>query len=153
MTPLDNRRQGRMTTAPPGAPARLRELRLKAGLSQRDLAERCGIGHRQVSDHELGNATMEWATIRRYAAAVGLTDDAFVEGIPAPHRPLFVWPGFGDRLRTARKAAGLSQFRLGVLASMPPSSVSAHELGRRHPRPQVALRYAKALGMDPKTLL
>lgn len=51
---------------------RLRELRVRAGLTQAELAARIGVGQRQVSkiEHgELDNARV--GTIRRYLEAVG----------------------------------------------------------------------------------
>lgn len=51
---------------------RLRELREQAGLTQAELAERIGVGQRQVSKIEHGaldNAKV--GTIRRYLEAVG----------------------------------------------------------------------------------
>lgn len=51
---------------------RLRELREQAGLTQAQLAERIGVGQRQVSKIEngdLGNAKV--STIRNYLEAVG----------------------------------------------------------------------------------
>ncbi len=51
---------------------RLRELRERAGLTQAQLAERIGVGQRQVSKIEggdLDNARI--GTIRRYLEAVG----------------------------------------------------------------------------------
>lgn len=51
---------------------RLRELREQAGLTQAQLAERIGVGQRQVSkieSGELDNAKV--GTIRRYLEAVG----------------------------------------------------------------------------------
>ena len=51
---------------------RLRELREQAGLTQKQLAERIGVGQRQVSKIERGdldNARIR--TVRRYLEAVG----------------------------------------------------------------------------------
>lgn len=51
---------------------RLRELREHAGLTQAQLAERIGIGQRQVSKIEHGDLeNAKVGTIRRYLEAVG----------------------------------------------------------------------------------
>lgn len=51
---------------------RLRELREQAGLTQTQLAERIGIGQRQVSKIEHGDLdNAKVGTIRRYLEAVG----------------------------------------------------------------------------------
>lgn len=51
---------------------RLRELREQAGLTQAQLAERIGVGQRQVSKIEHGDLdSARIGTIRRYLEAVG----------------------------------------------------------------------------------
>lgn len=51
---------------------RLRELREEAGLTQAQLAERIGVGQRQVSKIENGDLdTTKIGTIRSYLEAVG----------------------------------------------------------------------------------
>lgn len=51
---------------------RLRELREQAGLTQTELAERIGVGQRQVSKIEHGDLdNAKIGTIRRYLEAVG----------------------------------------------------------------------------------
>lgn len=51
---------------------RLRELREQAGLTQAQLAERIGVGQRQVSKIERGDLdSAKIGTIRRYLDAVG----------------------------------------------------------------------------------
>lgn len=51
---------------------RLRELREQAGLTQAQLAERIGVGQRQISKIEHGDIeNAKVGTIRRYLEAVG----------------------------------------------------------------------------------
>ena len=51
---------------------RLRELREQAGLTQTELADRIGIGQRQVSKIEHGDLdNTKIGTVRRYLEAVG----------------------------------------------------------------------------------
>lgn len=51
---------------------RLRELREEAGLTQAELAQRIGVGQRQVSKIEHGDLdNAKIGTIRRYLEAVG----------------------------------------------------------------------------------
>lgn len=51
---------------------RLRELRMQAGLTQTQLAQRIGVGQRQVSKIESGDLdSAKIGTIRRYIEAVG----------------------------------------------------------------------------------
>ena len=67
---------------------RLRELREAAGLTQEQLAQRIGVGQRQVSKIESGDLdNAKIGTVRKYLAAVNgednlalgiLTDESFV---------------------------------------------------------------------------
>lgn len=51
---------------------RLRELQEQAGLTQAQLAEHIGVGHRQVSKNETGNFdSAKIGTIRSYLEVVG----------------------------------------------------------------------------------
>ncbi|WP_245566839.1 helix-turn-helix transcriptional regulator [Jonesia quinghaiensis] len=61
---------------------RLRELRIEAGLTQKQLADRIGVGQRQVSKIENGELdNTKFGTIRSYLAAVGGTVAVeFVQG-------------------------------------------------------------------------
>ena len=58
---------------------------------------------------------------------------------------------FARRLKEARKAAGLSQERLGILAEIDPMSASArmnqYEKGKHEPKLETAKRLAKVLGI------
>jgi transcriptional regulator with XRE-family HTH domain len=65
------------------AGARLRSLRLAAGLTQLELAARSGITHEAISRLELGNRAPRAETIRCLAAALGVEPAEFV-GQPTP---------------------------------------------------------------------
>lgn len=63
----------------------LKELRLAAGLSQDQLAQRIGVGQRQVSKIECGDLdNARVGTIRKYLAAVG--GEMTIEYISGDHR-------------------------------------------------------------------
>lgn len=64
---------------------RLRELREQAGLTQAQLAERIGVGQRQVSKIEHGDIdSAKVSTIRGYLEAVG--GDLVLEFVSGDHR-------------------------------------------------------------------
>jgi DNA-binding XRE family transcriptional regulator len=64
---------------------RLRELRVQAGLTQAQLAERIGVGQRQVSKIESGDLdSARIGTVRRYFEAVG--GDLAVEYVAGDER-------------------------------------------------------------------
>ncbi|MCC2279665.1 helix-turn-helix transcriptional regulator [Streptomyces sp. ET3-23] len=61
--------QGRVTLG-----ARLRELRIEAGLTGRELAARCGWPHSKVSKLENGRQTAASADLKAWASAIGRSD-------------------------------------------------------------------------------
>lgn len=59
-------------------PARLRELRAEAGLSQKALSERSGVPQPTISAYEQGGITPTWPAVVRLADALGVTPAAFL---------------------------------------------------------------------------
>lgn len=60
---------------------------------------------------------------------------------------------FAGNLRDARLRAGVSQERLGSLASLHRTEVSLLERGERDPRLSTIVRLARALGCTPSALV
>ncbi len=58
----------------------------------------------------------------------------------------------GERLRTAREAAGFSQEALHEEAGVTQATISAFELGKRKPRPSTLRKLGSALGVAPEWL-
>jgi transcriptional regulator with XRE-family HTH domain len=63
----------------------VRELRLAAGLSQRDLAQRAGTSQPAIARYERDGATPSWETLQRLAAACGRRLRLSMEAVPEPH--------------------------------------------------------------------
>ena len=60
---------------------RIRQLRLKRGWRQLDLAEQAGINENYVSDLELGRKEVCLNTIKALAVAFGMTISEFMKGV------------------------------------------------------------------------
>ena len=60
---------------------------------------------------------------------------------------------FGENVRLARKAAGITQVDLAADASMAKSYLSEVERGRRNPTVEVVGRIAMALGISASILM
>jgi transcriptional regulator with XRE-family HTH domain len=60
---------------------------------------------------------------------------------------------FGEALRRAREAAGMSQQEVGNLCDMDPTAVSRLERGQRNPRLDTIVRLARAVRVPPAKLL
>ena len=70
-----------------GFAGRLKELRGRAGLSQRDLAERAGCHYMTISQLERGAQEPAWPLVLALAKALGVSCEAFQSGgeqSPAP---------------------------------------------------------------------
>ena len=62
----------------------LRELRRRKGLSQKDLANRSGIGQDSISAIESGRHQARPSTLRRLAEVLGVEVEDFFRGPEAP---------------------------------------------------------------------
>lgn len=58
---------------------RLKELRVKAGLTQGHLAERSGLTQGGIANLEQGHREPAWSTILALCAALGVSCDAFLQ--------------------------------------------------------------------------
>lgn len=65
-------------------PARLKELRNKAGLTQAQLAKLAGMSQQAITDWENGKREPGWAAVVALAAALGVDCAAFLEEPAAP---------------------------------------------------------------------
>jgi transcriptional regulator with XRE-family HTH domain len=91
---------------------RLKELREGAGLSQKELAARAGLGQRSVSNWEQGIREPVWSNVVALAAALGVDCRAFLEEpgeISKPGRgrpPARTGKGEGPKLKRVKKPQG-----------------------------------------------
>jgi transcriptional regulator with XRE-family HTH domain len=76
---------------------KLRELRLAAGLSQKQLAEAAGVAQNAVSQWETGIREPSWSNVRALAAALGVTCQAFAEANERVSKPVGEPPAKGPR--------------------------------------------------------
>lgn len=68
---------------------RLKALRQAAGLSQRQLAERAGVPHGQISMIETGRSSPSVASLRRILGGLGTSMSAFFEPDAPPETRVF----------------------------------------------------------------
>jgi len=61
---------------PPGE--RIRELRIKAGITQKDLADRMGLPRQQVNVWETGVRTPKIENLKRVADALGINGEEYL---------------------------------------------------------------------------
>lgn len=93
--------------------ALVREMRLAAGLSQRDLAQRAGTSQPAIVRYERGATTPSWETLQRLAAACGRRLTIDDEAVPEPHdielAELLLEQTPEERLRALRRYAHLRE--------------------------------------------
>jgi transcriptional regulator with XRE-family HTH domain len=75
-----------MPTGTPSIPAtalgaRLRELRIKAGLTQWDVATQLGTGANRISDWETGRYEPSLAVLKRFGEVYGVTVNGLLRGV------------------------------------------------------------------------
>ncbi|MCB1337712.1 MAG: cupin domain-containing protein [Maritimibacter sp.] len=92
--------------------ARLKTLRQAAGLSQRQLAERAGVPHGQISMIETGRSSPSVASLRRILGGLGITMSAFFEPDATPPQQVFFRAGELTDL-TGRLGTGVRLAQVG----------------------------------------
>jgi transcriptional regulator with XRE-family HTH domain len=125
--------------------SRLRGLRRRHGLTQRELARLAGLSGYTVHRIERGR-TPAAATARKLARVLG-PEALDLLPVRPRGRPQAV------RLREAREARGLSQRELAVRAGLSRVTVNRLEMGRLTPRRGTLARLAEALGLSPSDLV
>lgn len=68
-------------------PARLKELRDEAGLSQKGLADRSGVPQATISAYELDRITPAWPAVVKLAHALGVSPAAFLVAAKTEQNP------------------------------------------------------------------
>ena len=121
-------------------PARLRGLRVAAGLTQRQLAARAGVVPGRIGDWERGRFRPEPPSLTRLAAALDVAPAALQTPTGTPS------------LADLRGEAGLTQRQLGAAAGLTPGAYAYLELGATTLRPPATAALAGALGVDADTV-
>jgi len=121
-------------------PARLRALRVAAGLTQRQLAARAGVVPGRIGDWERGRFRPEPPSLTRLAAALDVAPAALQTPTGTP------------TLADLRGEAGLTQRQLAAAAGLTPGAYAYLELGATTLRPPATAALAGALGVDADTV-
>jgi len=121
-------------------PFRLRSLRLTAGLTQRQLAQRAGVVPGRIGDWERGRFRPEPASLSRLAQALAVPPAALQS------------PTDNPTLADLRGDTGLTQRQLAAAAGLTAGAYAYLELGTTTLGPPAAVALAAALGVDADTV-
>lgn len=129
---------------------RLRELRLRAGKSQVQVAREIDMNQTAISNSELNRVKPQHKTILRWAEYYGVSPDYLLGHPynPKQTRESAIAIDAGKAIRFIRRAKGLSLEALARKMDIDPSAVSYFETRATKHRPSVIRRYADALGVD-----
>lgn len=142
----------------------MRAARLRADLSQVGLSEATRLDRAAISFLERAERAPDLSTLVRVARALEATPSDLLGSVgldvsqtpgQLPQESHSSAPGsrFGANLRTARKAARLSQETLAYEAEVDRAAISVYERGRREPNLRTVLKLARALRLSPIVLL
>ncbi|MGA7704055.1 MAG: helix-turn-helix transcriptional regulator [Solirubrobacteraceae bacterium] len=142
----------------------MREARHEVGLSQVALSEATKLDRAAISFLERAERAPDLSTLVRVARALDTTPALLLAGVglsplrtgggqSAVQRSSDPGVRFGENLREARTAAGLSQEALAYEAVVDRAAISVYERGRREPNLRTVLKLARALGLSPVSLL
>jgi transcriptional regulator with XRE-family HTH domain len=67
--------------------ARLKELREQAGISQKELAARAGLGQRSISNWEQGMREPSWPNVVALSETLGVSCEAFLQSPTTQSEP------------------------------------------------------------------
>ena len=130
----------------------LRAARQAAGLTLAQVAERAGVSHMTVSRTELGQRNPRWSVMHALAHALGRRLGLGVR-VGGDDDAQQVLRRFGEELRAARQAAGLSQEQIAAKAGVSQVTVSFAERGEQNLRWSIMYALARALGYRLKPVL
>ena len=132
----------------------LRAARQAAGLTLAQVAERAGVSHMTVSRTELGQRNPRWSVMHALAHALGRRLGLGVR-VGGDDDAQQVLRRFGEELRAARQAAGLSQEQIAAKAGVTQVTVSLAEAeqGEQNLRWSAMHALARAAGYRLKPVL
>mgnify|MGYP003309916560 CR=1 FL=1 len=126
---------------------RLKELRMEAGLTQQELADRLGISKQAVSMYELGNRRPAFDIAEAIASFFGVSI-RYLSGSAENTAD-----EIGRRIADQRKKIGMTQEELGRLTGYTVGGISGIEAGRRSFGVEKLADFATALHVAPGELL
>jgi transcriptional regulator with XRE-family HTH domain len=117
-----------------------REARIKRGLSQQEVAAVSGISQANIAKIERGQENITLETMMRLLRVV---DRALARRLKGDLKARF-----GENVRTARTAAGLSQAQLAERAGVRRAYISRIETGNGNVKLETVATISRAVGQD-----
>lgn len=127
---------------------RIRDARKDAGITQENLAQSLGINRATMSKYETGAIDPPASKLQCIAEALGVC----VQDLIGDETEVTCMT-YGQRIRAARKKAGMTQTELAKKLGIPYQSIGQWEKDRRKPKLETLQRIAEALGVPILDLL
>lgn len=131
---------------------RLRRYRRKAGLSQKEFADKAGIAIQSIERYEIGHHYPSVLMLQYMCEALGCTSDDLI-GLGKPRFVIDLPSEFGTRLKYFRKLRLMSQKELVVHSSISISQIKGYENFRSNPNVIYLARLCDALDVNGGDLL
>lgn len=127
---------------------RIKKMRISHNYTQHEFAKKIGIPVSTYSNYENGNRTPNLDVLKKIAAGLNEPLSKFILVVPADGELTI-----GERIRIARKEAGLTQEQLGERANIAKTTIRKYELGRLNPERETIEKIANALEVSPFALM
>jgi transcriptional regulator with XRE-family HTH domain len=120
---------------------------MAAGMTQKGLADALDMSKASMSKMENGTRCVSMSQLEKIASVLGVKAADLLEGNRVGELTT------GQRIKLARKKAGLTQAELAARLNIPYQELGQWELDHRNPKKENIAKIAAALGIDVSDLL
>lgn len=125
----------------------IRNIRKAAGLTQADLADKIGINRATLSKYESGDIEPSISMLVKISNALDVSINELCNFNNTVNTS-----SIGERIKEARRQAGLTQKKLGELCGIAEPTIRRYELGKLNPKIETLQKIADALDVPVNEL-
>lgn len=130
---------------------KIREARIKAGLTEKELGDAIGISGERIFLYESCYTNPNINTLMKIASYLSLDLSFISEDMEKKYS--ITGMQTGAIIRKYRLKSGMSRRELAVRAGITIDTVVSYECGKRNPKINTLKKFADALGVNYKSLL
>ena len=124
----------------------IKKLRISKGLTQKQLADLCGIAEPNLRKYELGKQNPKIETVEKIANALNVSVSELSNYQESFHYNSRLTVGMN--IKTARKKVNITQKQLGEMIGSSEGMIRQYELGLRNPKMETLSKIANALNLN-----